>query len=70
MIIFNPEKYLRPEVVVACQLDRERGQVYAGLCHVLNSQGGGVRLLTYGLLRVSGGEREKELRVEMDVIGK
>ena len=56
--------------MVACQLDRERGQVYAGLCHVLNSQGGGVRLLTYGLLRVSGGEREKELRIELDVIGK
>ena len=56
--------------MVACQLDRERGQVYAGLYHVLNSQGGAVRLLTYGLLRVSGGEREEELRIELDVIGK
>ena len=44
---------MRAEVVATCQLDSEEAQVYAALCHVF-SQGGAVRLLTYGLLSLSG----------------
>ena len=40
-------------MVATCQLDSEEAQVYAALCHVF-SQGGAVRLLTYGLLSLSG----------------
>ena len=40
-------------MVATCQLDTEQAQVYAALCHVF-SQGGAVRLLTYGLLSLSG----------------
>ena len=59
----------RAEVVLDCQPDTERAQVYAALCHVLNTRGGGVRLLTYGLLSISGGQRRQEVRIELDVIG-
>ena len=44
----------RAEVVLDCQVDTEQAQVYAALCHVMNSKGGGFRLLTYGLLNISG----------------
>ena len=48
----------RCRVEVDCSLDTEEGQVYAALCHVMNSKGGGFRLITYGLLNLSG---EQEL---------
>ena len=46
----------RTELVLDCQVDTEQAQVYAALCHVMDSQGGGggFRLLTYGLLNISG----------------
>ena len=37
-----------------CQADTEQAQLYAALCHVMDGQGGGFRLLTYGLLNISG----------------
>ena len=58
----------RATVDLDCALDTEEGQVYTALCHVMNSEGGGFRLLTYGLLNLSGKKRQV-VRVEMDAIG-
>ena len=44
----------RADLVLDCQADTEQAQLYAALCHVMDSQGGGFRLLTYGLLDISG----------------
>ena len=45
----------RAKVMLDCQVDTDQAQVYAGLCHVMKNKGGGFRLITYGLLNISGG---------------
>ena len=43
----------RAQVVADCRLETDQAQLYAALCHVF-ARGGAVRLLTYGLLNISG----------------
>ena len=47
------------QVDVNCTFDTETSQVYVALCHVMKLNGGGQRLLTYGVKNIKGELRNK-----------
>ena len=44
----------RCEVDIRCRVDTATAHVYLALCHVMNTNGGGYRLLTYGVQNLNG----------------
>jgi len=62
-------------ISVECEVDKQVGQIYCGLCHVMPD--GGFRLITYGLLNLNGLENGRMLtpgkvytvKIMLDAIG-
>ena len=62
------------QVEVTCQLEVQSAHVYVSLCHVMNTKGGGYRLLTYGVKNIStensGSDSNiQDVCLQLDTIG-
>ena len=62
------------QVEVTCQLEVQSAHVFVSLCHVMNTKGGGHRLLTYGVKDISGKNFGSDTNIhdvciQLDVIG-